>query len=249
MRGKLIQFCVTILCLLALWQGAVWAFEPPGYLFPSPAAVADVFSTLPGYLFANLWITVKEMIFGLVVGGIAGILVALVLSHIAILDRFLMPIVVVTQTLPVFAIAPLLVIWFGFGIGSKIVMAALIIFFPVASSFYDGLKGTPLSHLDVANSFGSSKLQTLLSVRIPAALPSLMSGFKIAATIAPIGAVVGEWAGAAGGLGFVMLQANARTQTAVVFAALLLLALSAYLLRWLVVKISDRLVWWSVETV
>ena len=101
-----------------LWQGCVWLFEPPAYLFPSPVAVAGVFEQLPGYLFSNLWITVKEMIYGLIVGGIAGIIVALVLSHIKVLDRFLMPIVVVTQTLPVFAIAPLLVIWFGFGIGS-----------------------------------------------------------------------------------------------------------------------------------
>ncbi len=124
-----------------------------------------------------------------------------------------MPVVVTTQTLPVFAIAPILVIWFGFGIGSKIVMASLIIFFPVASSFYDGLKQTSRTRLDLGRSWGASRSQLLRFMRIPAAMPSLMSGLKVAATIAPIGAIVGEWAGAAGGLGFVMLQANARTQT------------------------------------
>lgn len=183
--------------------------------------------------------------FGFLVGSLAGIFIALLLSQFKILDRYLMPLVVVTQTLPVFAIAPLLVIWFGFGIGSKIVMAALIIFFPVASAFYDGLKSTSSTWLDLAQSWKMSEFQTLLHFRIPAALPSLMTGLKVAATIAPIGAVVGEWAGAAGGLGFVMLQANARTQTDVVFASLVLLGLSAWSLRWIVVQLADYFVWWS----
>lgn len=183
--------------------------------------------------------------FGFLVGSLAGIFIALLLSQFKILDRYLMPLVVVTQTLPVFAIAPLLVIWFGFGIGSKIVMAALIIFFPVASAFYDGLKSTSSTWLDLAQSWKMSRFQTLLYFRIPAALPSLMTGLKVAATIAPIGAVVGEWAGAAGGLGFVMLQANARTQTDVVFASLVLLALSAWALRWIIVQLADHFVWWS----
>src|SRR5680860_896988 len=185
------------------------------------------------------------MILGLVIGSFMGIVIALGLSQFAILERYLMPVVVATQTLPVFAIAPLLVIWFGFGIGSKIVMASLIIFFPVASAFYDGLKSTPAVWLDLGKSCGATPFQMLLHLRIPAALPSLMTGLKVAATIAPIGAIVGEWAGARGGLGFVMLQANARTQIDLVFAALVLLAVSAFILRWLVVQFADRAVWWA----
>lgn len=209
----------------------------------------DAFLVNPDYLISNMFITMKEMVLGFLAGSFAGILIALLLSQFKILDRYLMPLVVVTQTLPVFAIAPLLVIWFGFGIGSKIVMAALIIFFPVASAFYDGLKSTSKTWLDLAKSWKMSKFQTLIHFRIPAALPSLMTGLKVAATIAPIGAVVGEWAGAAGGLGFVMLQANARTQTDVVFASLVLLGLSAWVLRWIVVQLADHFVWWSATKV
>ena len=231
--------------LLVLWQAAIWFFDPPQYLFPSPLAVTKVLVGNFSYLLTNMAVTVQEMLLGFLVGSLGGILVALLLSQFPVLDRYLMPLVVLTQTLPVFAIAPLLVIWFGFGIGSKIVMASLIIFFPVAVAFYEGLKSTSHTWLDLAQSWGMSDLQTLLHFRIPAALPSLMTGLKVAATIAPIGAIVGEWAGAAGGLGFVMLQANARTQTATVFASLVLLGFSAWVLRWIVVKLADRFVWWS----
>ena len=235
--------------LLGLWQICILLFNPPQYLFPAPAAVVDAFLQNPNYLLTNMLITLKEMVFGFIVGSLAGIAIALVLSQFELLDRYLMPLVVITQTLPVFAIAPLLVIWFGFGIGSKIVMAALIIFFPVASAFYDGLKSTSSTWLDLAKSWRMSKFQTLLHFRIPAALPSLMTGLKVAATIAPIGAIVGEWAGAAGGLGFVMLQANARTQTSIVFASLVLLGLSAWGLRWIIVQLADHFVWWSATKV
>lgn len=231
--------------LCAVWQMAVWAFEPAPFLLPSPLGVARVFSSQGSHLATHALVTINEMLLGFLIGSACGILIALLLSQFLVLERFLMPVVVVTQTLPVFAIAPLLVIWFGFGIGSKIVMASLIIFFPVASSFYDGLKNTPQTWLDLGRSWGAGKVSLLGKMRIPAAMPSLMSGLKVAATIAPIGAIVGEWAGAAGGLGFVMLQANARTQTDVVFAALILLAVSAYVLRWLVVQLADRTLWWA----
>ena len=238
---------IVILGLVAIWKIAVLIFQPAPFLLPPPEAVAKVFATKYAYLAAHSWITMVEMVLGLVAGVLAGIVVALLLANAKRLDRFLMPIVVTSQTLPVFAIAPLLVIWFGLGMGSKIVMAMLIIFFPVASAFYDGLKTTPRTYLDLARTWNASRAQTLLYARLPAALPSLASGMRIAATIAPIGAVVGEWAGASGGLGFVMLQANARVETDMVFAAVIVLAVSAYVLRYLVSLVVDRLVFWSAH--
>ena len=238
-----------MLVLVIGWQAIILIFEPARFILPGPLDVARVLANQWRYLGSNALITIQEMILGLVIGSTIGIAVAVVLSQFQTLERYLMPVVVATQTLPVFAIAPLLVIWFGFGIGSKIVMASLIIFFPVASAFYDGLKQTPKTWLDLGANWGASKWQLLAWMRVPAAMPSLMSGLKVAATIAPIGAIVGEWAGAAGGLGFVMLQANARTQTDVVFASLIVLAVCAYLLRQAVVKCADRLLWWSARAV
>lgn len=245
---SLLQTLMVLAVLVFVWQACIWIFQPARFLFPSPLDVARVFQTQSVYLASNALVTINEMVLGFVIGSSIGVLVALLLSQFPLLDRYLMPIVVTTQTLPVFAIAPLLVIWFGFGIGSKIVMASLIIFFPVASAFYDGLKQTPRTWLDLGANWGASKFQLLRLMRIPAAMPSLMTGLKVAATIAPIGAIVGEWAGAAGGLGFVMLQANARTQTDVVFASLIVLAICAFLLRWIVVHCADYVLWWSRET-
>ena len=243
---KGVPYALFVLLVLVLgWKLAVVIFEPPKFLVPSPEAVWAVMVGQKDYLFTHALITFQEMVLGLVIGSMVGILVALLLVQFRVLDRFLKPVIITSQTLPVFAIAPLLVIWFGLGLGSKIVMASLIIFFPVASALYDGLRSTPKSWLDLAVIWNASPLQTLLRIRLPAAMPSLASGLKIAATIAPIGAVVGEWAGAAGGLGFIMLQANARVQTDVVFAAILVLALSAVLLRFLVTILTDELFFWS----
>lgn len=242
---SLLHALSVLALLLAVWQGAKWFFGPPDFLLPGPSTVAGVMYHQFQYVGVNALITVQEMVLGLLAGSLLGMGVAIALAGFPVLDRYLMPVVVTTQTLPVFAIAPILVIWFGLGLGSKIVMAALIIFFPIASAFYDGLKQTPARWLDLGHSWGANRMQLFYHMRLPAALPPLMTGLKVAATIAPIGAVVGEWAGAAGGLGFVMLQANARTQMDVVFAALIVLAVCAWLLRFAVVKLSDRLTWWA----
>jgi len=243
--GQAAGALAAILVMLAVWQLAVLAFAPRAFILPSPSAVLAAIASNPGFLAVQTATTLGEMIAGLIVGALAGIGVALGIARFPALERWLMPAIVATQTLPVFAIAPLLVIWFGFGAGSKVAMAALIIFFPVASSFHDGLKATERAFVDLARGWGASPGTILFKVRAPAALPSLASGLKVGATLAPIGAVVGEWAGASGGLGYVMLQANARTQTDMVFACILILALSAFALRHVVAAACDRLVFWQ----
>ena len=124
-----------------------------------------------------------------------------------------------------FALAPVLVLWCGFGMASKIVMAVLVIFFPITAAFADGLRRTDQGWLDLAATMNASPLAILRHVRLPAALPAFGSGLRIAAAIAPIGAIIGEWVGSAGGLGYVMLNANARIETDVMFAAVIVLAL------------------------
>ncbi|MCB1386455.1 MAG: ABC transporter permease [Nitratireductor sp.] len=247
MFQRLLRAAAVIGVLLLCWQVAIWFFRPPGFLLPAPAKVGHVFISQPGHIGRNALTTIGEMLLGLVIGGAAGMAIAIVLARSPLMERYLLPVVVTTQTLPVFAIAPVLVIWFGLGIGSKIVMASLIIFFPVASALYDGLRRTPQTWLDLAESWGATRRQVFWRIRFPGALPSLVTGLKLAAVIAPIGAVVGEWAGAAGGLGFVMLQANARTQMDVVFAALIVLAVCAFVLRYLVSRLGDRLIWWAIH--
>jgi putative hydroxymethylpyrimidine transport system permease protein len=136
-------------------------------------------------------------------------------------------------------------VWFGYGIASKIITAMMMLFFPVTSNFYDGLRQTKTIWLDLAKTMNSSSWQTLWQIKIPAALPSLASGLRIAATIAPIGAIVGEWVGASRGLGYLMLNANARMQIDLMFAALITVTLLTILLYFSVDKILKKTITWA----
>jgi len=227
------------------WKLAVVVFAPAPFLLPPPERVAATAWNRAGYLLGHAGTTLAEMLLGLAFGSVAGVTVALAMAQSKFVARVMLPFVVTTQTLPVFAIAPLIVIWFGYGMPSKVVMASLIIFFPVASAFLDGLTNVRREWLDLAAGWGAGRYVRLLKIQAPAALPSLATGLKLAASLAPIGAVVGEWAGASAGLGYVMLQANARSQTDLVFACLVLLALMALALRAAMAAVVDRLVFWQ----
>ena len=186
----------------------------------------------------------------------AGVTTVLLLSSLRLTTRWekrprhspLLPLMVVSQALPVFAIAPLLVLWLGFGLASKIVMATIAIFFPVASAYNDGLARTDGNLLELARLYGANHVQQVALLRVPSALPALITGIRLAAVYAPIGALIGEWVGASSGLGYAMLQANARSQTAVMFACLFLLAAMSVLLRAGVDFFTRDLTPWVPET-
>lgn len=234
--------------LIFLWWLLVAIFAPPPFILPGPDRVALALYHQFSYLMHHGSITLLEIILGLITGTLLGIATGLLAVLFPAAGRMILPVVSASQALPVFAIAPLLVIWFGLGLGSKIAMATLIIYFPVASSLIDGLERTSGGLVDLGRLYGASRSQLLILIRLPAALPSLASGLKVAATIAPIGAIVGEWVGSSGGLGFIILQANARMQTDVVFAALFVLAIIAISVRALVATLLDHFIHWTPKT-
>ena len=199
-------------------------------------------------LLRNAAVTGFEMVAGLVLGTLAGMTTALAIAATPTIRRFLLPVVVVTQTLPVFAIAPLLVVWLGYGFASKIVMSGLIIYFPVATAYAESMMRVDQRLVDLARLQGAGPFTVLRLIRAPGGLPGLVAGLKLAATVAPIGAVVGEWVGASAGLGYLMLHANARLQTDTLFAALFLLAALALILRRAVDLLADRLAPWQPTT-
>ena len=161
---------------------------------------------------------------------------------------WLLPVLVASQAVPVFALAPILVLWLGYGIASKVAMATLIIYFPVAANFYDGLRRTEPGWLDLARAMGAKPWRTMWRIRVPAALPALASGVRVAAAVAPIGAVVGEWVGSSAGLGFLMLHANARMQIDLMFAALLTLAVFAVAIYFIIDHALRRALHWQPDT-
>lgn len=232
--------------LILLWW-AVTRSGIPAFLLPTPLSVAEVLWNSRAYLAAHTLITAIEIATGLIFGVVLGALLALCMMFSPRLQRWLMPLVLTSQAIPVFALAPLLVLWFGFGMSAKVAMSVLVIFFPVTSAFFDGLRRVNNDYLDLARTMGASRWALLRHVRLMAALPSFGTGLRMAAAVAPIGAIIGEWVGAGEGLGYVMLNANARMQTDVCFAALFILVVMTVLL-WLAVDVSlRRLINWAPD--
>ena len=226
---------------LLLWQGIVWLTGVPSFILPSPLRVAQAALDNRVLIAGNALVTATEVILGLITGTVLGAFTAVQFANSDRLHRLVMPLLIFTQAVPVFALAPILTLWFGYGIASKVVMAVLIIYFPVTSAFYDGLTQVPADILDMAKTMGGTKRQIMRRIKIPHALPSLGTGLKLAAVYAPIGAVIGEWVGASKGLGYLMLLANGRAKTDLMFASLLTLAVMTLLLSLAVTKASDHL--------
>ena len=232
---------VAMLFGLGLWQAVIWITGAPHFILPSPWRVAKVGFESRALIAEHALVTGTEVILGLLIGAILGALTAIQLAASPKLARLMLPLLVFTQAVPVFALAPILTLWFGYGMASKIVMAVLIIYFPVTSSFYDGLMHVTPALLDLAKTMGASNLQVMRRIKIPHALPSLASGLKLAAVYAPIGAVIGEWVGSSQGLGYLMLLANGRAKIDLMFASLIALAVLTVVLHRVVSGVADRL--------
>ncbi|WP_306026900.1 ABC transporter permease [Stappia sp. MMSF_3263] len=233
---------------LALWQGIVWATGVPAFILPGPWRVATTLVANIGLIADHAMITIAEVLIGLVVGAALGAVTALHLMVSPAARRIALPIMVFSQAVPVFALAPILTLWLGYGMASKIAMALLIIYFPVVSTFYDGLRRTDPGLIDLARTMGATPARTLLFLRLPAGLPAFGSGLRLAAVYAPIGAVIGEWVGASKGLGYLMLLANGRAKTDLMFASLFVLAAFAVALYALVSVLTRRMTSWSRES-
>lgn len=214
---------VVALILLILWQVVVWIFNLPPYILPGPMLVLKSLTLNAGLIVQNALPTLIETVLGLVLGIITGALFAILMYMFAWLGLWFLPIMLISQAIPSFAIAPILVTWFGYGLTSKIITIIIMLFFPVASALYYGLKSTPDEWLDVAKTMAGSRYRILWYVQLPAAFPQFANGIRIATTLAPIGAIISEWMGASQGLGFLMLNANARLEIDLMFACLLTL--------------------------
>ena len=236
---------LLILSLITLWQLVVLGTGVPPYILPGPLPVARALVAHLPMLAPHLATTVIEILLGLVLGTLLGSAAALTMILSPLLKRWLLPVLVISQAIPVFALAPILVLWLGYGMASKVAMAVLIIFFPVTASLYDGMRRTDHDLLDLARIMGASPAGVLRHIVLPSALPAFAAGLRVAAAVAPIGAVIGEWVGSSEGLGFYMLHANARMQVDLMFAALTLLATASLTLYFCIDRLLDRLVFWQ----
>ena len=226
---------VTVLLVLVVWQSVVLLEIYPRFIIPAPLEVWASFLKVlgDGTLLKHIHVTLSEMLIGLAVGVVFGTVLGYLIAKNTILDEMLSPIIVAFQATPVVAYAPLLIIWFGSGIMSKIITTAIIVFFPTLMNVVVGLRNVPQNLRELMRSMRATPQQTFLKLEVPAALPVLLTGLKTSATLAVIGAVVGEFVGASEGLGFLVVSARSRFDTPLVLVTVFTmtaLALSLYLL-------------------
>jgi ABC-type nitrate/sulfonate/bicarbonate transport system permease component len=231
--------------LVAGWEAVARAGVVEDYLLPAPSDVARALVEDRDLLLPDAWVTAQEVVLGFSIALAAGFAVAVLLHLSAVLRRSLYPLVVASQAVPVIVIAPILVIWFGFGMGPKLLVIALICFFPVTVNTLDGLRAVDPAHARMLRTLGAGRWDLFRRLELPSALPYLFSGAKIAVAVAVIGAVFGELVGSDAGLGHAIQIGTAQLLTARVFAAVLLLAAMAVALFALVSAIERRAVPWA----
>jgi NitT/TauT family transport system permease protein len=241
---------VFLICLLAGWEGLVHGMGIPAIVLPPPSGVAAaLFDEISSTSFArNFSVTLEEIVAGFCVGSILGIVLGILIGQSNFLERTLYPYVVAFQTVPKVAIAPIVVIWFGYGLSSKIIITAMIAFFPVIANTIVGLRSAPQDQVEMLQAYTASPWQIFRMVRFPQALPFIFVGLDVAAVLAVIGAVVGEFVGAKAGLGFLILQKNLTFDMAGVFAILIVLSLIGVGLHGLVEVVRRRVLFWSIRT-
>ena len=229
-----------VLALLAAWELTVRLGRVPEYLLPAPSQVLADLSTDWVILGPATWVTLREVAAGFVISAAAGVGLAVVLHLAGPLRRAMYPVLIGSQTVPVVVLAPILVILLGYGIAPKLVIVALICFFPIVVNGLDGLRGVDRDLIAMMYTLDATRWAIFRRVEFPAALPSFFSGMRIAATFAAIGAVFGEWSGSNAGLGYVMLEATPNLLTARIFAAILMLTLMSLALFGLV-SLAERI--------
>jgi ABC-type nitrate/sulfonate/bicarbonate transport system permease component len=239
MLARALPPAVLLAAILAAWEWAVRAFDIPFYILPAPSRIAGVLAAEHRLLLGEAAVTLLEIFLGFGIAFVLGIGLALAIFSSTTIERAVYPVIIATQTVPVFAIAPLLIVWLGYGLASKVAMAALIVFFPIVVNTVDGLRAADPDTVMLLRILGASRAQVLLKIRVPAALPFVFSGIRIAVATSVIGAVIGEWVGATRGLGFLMIHANAQLHVDLVFAAIAVLSLLAVTL-FLAVSAAER---------
>mgnify|MGYP003740033481 FL=1 len=240
---------VTLLLGLLLWQAVVAVWRPPAFILPGPMEVGLRFwrALTDGSLLRHTWVTLQEVLLGLLLGVSLATLLGYIIAKSRFFEQLLAPYLVASQAIPIVALAPLLVIWFGPGMFSKILICALIVFFPVLVNTVVGLRAVPEHLRDLMKSLQASRWQVLHHLEIPAALPVFLGGLRVGATLSVIGAVVGEFVGSDRGLGFLVNIGRGQYDTALVFVAILTLVALALALYGLVVLIESKALAWQAN--
>ena len=238
---------LVLILFLAVWQYASSNLEVAFWILPSPGKVLAVFVQKPDLLLYHLGFTLRATLNGFGISILLGVFTAVLMDTFKALKLSFYPYMVISQTIPVIAIAPLLIVWFGYGISSKIFTVILTCFFPIALNFFDGLAGVNVEQIRLLKSMGGSAWKIFYHLKLPSALPNLFTGLKLSATYSVMGAIIGEWLGGNGGLGIYMTRAAKSFDTQDVFAIILLIIFLSMAL-FLLISFAERiLVRWKYQ--
>jgi putative hydroxymethylpyrimidine transport system permease protein len=244
---RLLPPLVLLAAATGVWELVVRAAHVPDYLFPAPSAIASAFGSDAGLLGSATLVTVREVVLGFLLSVSLGLTIAVLIHVSSVLRQALLPLLVLSQAVPTVVLAPVLAIVLGYGIAPKLVVVAIVCFFPIVVNAADGLHSVDTELVRMMRTLHGSRFAIFRRVEFPAALPAIFSGLRIAATYAAVGAVFGEWAGSSSGLGFVMLQAQPALATGRIFAAVLILSAIGLALYALVTVSEHLLVPWKRE--
>lgn len=236
---------LTILCLLLFWEFCTRYFSIRPFILPAPSNIILTAIEIAPSLIQNMWVTLSVLLSGYFIGVLGGIILAITMLVLPPIRRAIFPIIVMSQTIPKIAIAPLLILWFGVGPEPKIFIVALLAFFPVLINTVSGLESTERGHVELMRSVDASLLNLYRHVRLPAAVPQIFAGLKLALTVSVIGAVVGEWVVGNKGLGYLLLAYNSSLETASVFATLFLIIIITAVLFYSITKAEKIFSWRS----
>jgi NitT/TauT family transport system permease protein len=253
-RPELVLAPVLLVIILGVWEFSIPYFQVPNYILPTPSDIAmalwrgvDAGVLDRGGYWLHAGVTIAEVLLGFVIGSGVGLLIGTVISQIRVLEATLRVYIVAIQSLPKIALAPIVVLWFGFGLTSKVVIICLLTFFPLLVTSMAGFKAVDPERLELMRALGARPWQIFWKVRLPSALPYIFAGLDMAAVFAVVGAVVGEFVGAQRGLGTLILSMNAQMDTAGTFSVFIILALVGILLHKGLRLIERRVLFWSGE--
>ncbi|WP_405066107.1 ABC transporter permease [Kribbella sp. NBC_01510] len=238
---------IGLIGAIALWWLATIVFSIEPFLLPGPGDVISKFSEQPVYLLKETGVSLLETIEGFVLAIVIGVPIAIVIVRSAVLERLVYPLLLMVNAIPKIAVAPLLVVWMGFGQLPKVVMVLLMCFFPVVISTAQGMKSTPVELVELLRSLNASRAQEFFKLRLRYAMPQIFTGLKVAISLAVIGSVIAEFVGATRGLGYVIQQSGASADTTLAFAAITLLSIMSIVLFYSLVLLEHLLLPWAQE--